>query len=75
MTKSEEFLKGLAHMMECGGEKMVPEAKLEEIGVWDSLNVMGAVVLIDEVYGRVVHGRELSQCVTVGDVLKIAEGA
>ena len=37
--------------------------------------VMGAVVLIDEVFGRVVHGRELAQCVTVADVLRIAEGA
>lgn len=74
MTKRDDFLKGLAHMLECGGEKAVPEAVLTDIGIWDSLNVMGAVVLIDEVYGRVVHGRELSQCVTVDDVLKIAEG-
>ncbi len=74
MTKRDDFLKGLGVLLECGGEKVVPNAVLADIGTWDSLGVMQAVVLIDEIFGRVVHGRELSQCVTVADVLKIAEG-
>ena len=41
---------------------------------WDSLNIMQAVVLIDEVYGNVVHGRALQDCATVADILKVAEG-
>lgn len=71
--KRPEFLKGLAHLMECDAQKVVPEAKLESLGPWDSLNVMQTVVLIDEVYGKIIHGGQISECVTVEDVLKVAE--
>ena len=73
--KRREFIKGFAHMLECDAQKVVPEAVLADIGTWDSLNVMGTVVLIDDIYGKVVHGRPIAQCVTVGDILKIAEGS
>lgn len=73
--KRQEFLKGIAALLEVGGEKVVPEAVLTELGPWDSLSVMQATVLIDEVYARVVHGRQIAECVTVADVIRVAEGA
>lgn len=70
MTKRNELLKGLADIFEI---PVVAEDWV--LDPWDSLNVMQVVVLIDEVYGRVVHGRALANCVTAADILKIAEAA
>ena len=39
MGKHDEFLKGFAHLLECGADKVVPEADLAEIGTWDSMSV------------------------------------
>ena len=75
MTRQDDFLKGLATILECGGEKVVPDAVLEEIGTWDSMGVVQTLALIDEVYGRVVDGRALWDSKTVADVIKVAEGS
>lgn len=68
-TKREALLKGLADIFEV--PSVAPEFTLDP---WDSLNVMQTVVLIDDVYGKVVHGKALSSCTTVADIVKIAEG-
>jgi len=39
---------------------------------WDSLCVLSTMAVIDEVLGIVVEGPALSDCKTIGDVLKIA---
>lgn len=75
MSKTDDFIKGLATLLECDAQKVVSEANLEEIGTWDSVTVMMVMALIDEVYGKVADGRALSQCVEVGDVIKLAEAA
>lgn len=68
--KRDDFLRELAKMLEV--ESLTPESPLEN---WDSLNVMGAVVLIDDCFGKVVHGRQIAECRTVADLLRIAEGS
>lgn len=73
--KRDELYKAIATSLEIGGERVKPEAVLLELGPWDSLAVMTMVVAVDEIYGRVVHGRALSECVTVADVVRVAEGA
>lgn len=42
---------------------------------WDSLCVISTIAIIDELYGRVVNGSALSDCKTVGDVVRLAEAA
>ena len=72
MNKRDELMKALAHLLEIPGDTINEQTTLTS---WDSLAVMSTVVAIDEVYAKVVHGRQLQDCVTVADVLKIAEGA
>lgn len=72
-AKRLELLHGLAHLLEVDGAKVVPEARLADLGPWDSMSVMQTVVLIDEVCGRVVHGREVAGCQTVADIIALAE--
>lgn len=72
--KRHDFLKGVAEIMEADVAKFEPEATLESLGPWDSMTVMQVVVLVDDIYGRVVHGRALAECVKVSDLLWIAEG-
>jgi len=71
MSKDEEFRKGFAHLLECGAEKVVPEADLAEIGTWDSMSVMQVQVLIDEIYAKEVDARAISKCVTFADILAL----
>ena len=39
---------------------------------WDSLCVITAMSVIDDLYGHVVGGTALSECKTVGDVIALA---
>ena len=68
MDKRAQLLEQIAKILEV--PSVTPETKME---VWDSLNVMMAVVAIDDIYGKVVHGKELVDAVTVADILKVAE--
>ncbi len=38
---------------------------------WDSLAVVGTIVIIDDVFGKSVNGRDLMACVTAGDILRL----
>lgn len=69
-TKRDALFKGFAEMFEV--PSVGPDFVLSP---WDSLNIMQTVVLIDDVYGKVVHGRALADCTTVEDILKLAEAA
>lgn len=66
--KRRALLEGIAYIMEV--PSVTPETVLDP---WDSLCVMQAVVLIDDVMGKVVHGRALADCKTAADVVKVAE--
>ena len=65
--KRTAVLNGLAQILEV--KEVKPETVLDP---WDSLSVMQAVVMIDDVCGKVVHGRDLMDCKTAEDVLKVA---
>lgn len=68
MDKRAQLLEQIAKILEV--PSVTPETKME---TWDSLNVMMAVVAIDDIYGKVVHGKALVDAVTVADILKVAE--
>lgn len=63
------ILSGLAEIL----ETPVTEATVLGDGVpWDSLTVVCTIALLDEKAGVLVDGRQLGDCVTVADVLKLA---
>lgn len=66
--KRAKLLKAMAAIFEVPS---VDEAFVLE--PWDSLNVLQAVVAIDDAYGKIVNGRDLVDAKTVADVLKVAE--
>ncbi len=40
---------------------------------WDSMALISTMALIDEIFGIVVSGDQLTECVSVGDILKLVE--
>ena len=38
---------------------------------WDSMALLSTMALIDEIFGIVVSGDQLTECVTVGDILML----
>lgn len=69
MSKKEQFLKSLAEsVLECPVEALVDDWALSP---WDSLAIVSTIALVDEVYGVLISGRQLADCVTVADLLKL----
>lgn len=62
-----EFYEGLAEIIEVDVDQVKPELSLEE-GAWDSLAVVSAIALIDDVFDVTVHPDKLAKCETVGDI-------
>ncbi len=67
-----EFYEGLAEILEVEVGDLSPEFSLEE-GAWDSLAVVSAIALIDDVYDVTVHPDKLADCKTVGDIERLVE--
>lgn len=65
-----EFYEGLAEILEVDEDQVKPELSLEE-GSWDSLAVVSAIALIDDVYDVTVHPNALADCKTVADIEKL----
>lgn len=69
ISKKEGFLNQLATaVLEKPEGSLTPESPLDP---WDSLAVVGTIVVIDNVYGKQVNGAALFECQTVGDILKL----
>jgi len=67
-----EFYEGLAEILEVDVDQVTPELNLEE-GGWDSLAVVSAIALIDDVYDVTVHPDRLGDCKTVADIEALVE--
>ncbi len=65
------LLEGIAGALEV--PSVTEDTVLAEAGNWDSVCVVITIGLIDELCpGVVVEGQALAECVTVGDVLRLA---
>lgn len=69
-----EFYEGLAEILEIEPSDVTPELALDDDN-WDSLAIVSAIALIDEVYDKTVSGDALAACKTVGDLEKLAQAA
>lgn len=48
---------------------------LASLPQWDSLAVLTVIALVGEQYGKVITGRQIGLCVTVGELATLAESA
>ena len=69
--KTSEFLKALQGDLALNTELTGCEV-LEELG-WDSMSALSFVALVDSKLGLQITGEQISDCQTVGDLLKIVE--
>lgn len=67
-SKNSEFLKALGSQVLESSVEITPETTLEP---WDSLAVVSTIAVIDDVFGKFVNGKDLMNCVTAGDILKL----
>ena len=71
MGHDEILFAGIADELEISPVGVNADTKLEP---WDSLNVIGVMALVDDLYGITIDGSKLTECKTFGDVLKLVEG-
>jgi len=45
-----------------------PETQLAELPEWDSLAVLGVIVMFDMEYGATITGNDLKDCRTISDI-------
>jgi acyl carrier protein len=69
---NEAFYVELAEIIDVPRENAGPDFRLAD-GNWDSVAVMSTIALIDEQFGTPVSGEQLRQCVTMSDVLLLAQ--
>ena len=67
------FLAKLAQALEVSQADMGEQFKLD-YGNWDSLTLVATIAAIDEQFGITVPIRDLTACVSVGDLLELIRG-
>ena len=66
------FISGLADALEIEECSLTPDTLFEEVD-WDSLAVISAIALIDEHFGIMIPGQEISDCKGMPDLLLLIE--
>lgn len=66
----EEFLAKLADILEVDNSNLSESVELNDDN-WDSVAHLAAIAAIDEQFGITVPARELTQCTSVGALLKL----
>ncbi len=67
-----EFRSGMAEVFEVEQDQLTGAYALTDAN-WNSLAIVSAIALADEVYGVLLSGRALAQCKTFGDVVALIE--
>ncbi len=63
----KQFHEGLADIFEVDADRILPSFSLLEHN-WDSLAIISCVALIDECFGMLVSGSDLTKCTTLSDL-------
>lgn len=72
MTR-EEFLLELDQILELAPGSLKGDEKLEALEQWDSTAMMGYLALADTNNGTRISPRQIVNCTTVADLLKLAQ--
>jgi acyl carrier protein len=65
---SEKFYAEMRVLLEA--EEVGPDTDLPSLR-WDSVAVMETMALLDELFGKIVDGKKLSECKTPAEILKL----
>lgn len=69
-----KFYEGIAEIFEVDVADISPSFELQSADVaWDSLAIVSMIALIDECYGAMLDGSDLTECETVADIEKLIE--
>jgi len=66
------FLSALADALEVEESTLTPDTSFDAID-WDSLAVISAIALIDEQFGVMIPGQDISECKSMKDLLSLIE--
>jgi acyl carrier protein len=70
----EDFLQEFSEILEIDVSDISMNTKLAELSIWDSVNVLGYMMLVDERMGRQVDPEKVKDAQTVGDLYDLAVG-
>ncbi len=74
MNRSE-FLRQIDELLELEPGTLRGDEQLEDLEGWGSLAVLGYMAVVNENYGLIVSPGRISSCVTVNDLLSLANCA
>ena len=66
------FISGLAEALEIEESSLTPDTLFEDVD-WDSLGVISTIALINEHFGIMISGQEISDCKGMPDLLFMIE--
>lgn len=69
---TQSFLVGMADVLEMSSDEINEQTVLMP-DRWDSLAILGAVVLIDEQFGVTVPTNELSKCDSIEAIIQLVQ--
>lgn len=70
--KIEQFLIKFSDAIDLEDCSLNQDSKLEDIP-WDSLAIITAISLIDEIFDKVISTDGLSKCITIRDVILLTQ--
>jgi len=71
-NKSELFYQELSSLLGVDRNSISKDSNLSELE-WDSMALISTMALIDEIFGIVVSGDQLTDCSTIGDILNLVK--
>jgi acyl carrier protein len=71
---NSQFKEDLAAILEVEPEEVTDDLELHS-GNWNSLSIVSAIVLIDELFGVAIDGEKLRQCQNVGSLWQLIQAA
>ena len=74
LMSPEDFLQEFSEILEIDVSDISMNTKLAELSIWDSVNVLGYMMLVDERMGRQVDPEKVKDAQTVGDLYDLAVG-
>jgi acyl carrier protein len=70
----ESFLQDFSEILEIEVSEISLDTKLADLSIWDSINVLGYMMLVDEKMGRQVDPESVKVAQTVSDLYDLAAG-
>lgn len=71
---AERLTEIIAEHLDCGRAKVVPDARLDDLGA-DSLDKVEIMIAVEEEFGCEVLDQQVEAVVTVADAIKVIEEA